>query len=168
MFKLLKTIKSIFKSKVNNINKKLQMDNCIDLVKEQQLKMAQSYKRTKCCISDLKLKIEKLKNDIKNEKNESLRVIKEKNLKILSSSLTKLIHNKEILSAKLKNTVISRDVLKAKKDLLDSIEDIKKTSSNILENENFDVDNIMEEIDSTINRIETEIECDMELNDILK
>lgn len=53
---LLNTIMSIFKSKTRKINRKLQVNNCIDLIDEQQSSLAEAYKKICCTISDLEYK----------------------------------------------------------------------------------------------------------------
>lgn len=168
MFKLFKTIKSIFNAKVLKLNRKLQIDNCIDLVKDQQLKMAESFKKISKAINDIKYKIKELSDDLETEKNKSVKEVKMKNVAIFKKTLDRLVKNKELLEQKLWNSKNSRDILTAKKSLLDSIESIKGTTSNIFENQNFDIDSIMKEIDDSIRDIETEMQCDEELNEILK
>lgn len=168
MFKLFKTIKSIFNAKVLKLNRKLQIDNCIDLVKDQQLKMAESFKKISKAINDIEYKIKELSYDLETEKNKSVKQVKMKNVAIFKKTLERLVNNRKVLEDKLWNSKNSRDVLAAKKSLLDSIESIKGTTSNIFENQNFDIDSIMKEIDDSIRDIETEMQCDEKLNEILK
>ena len=76
--------------------------------------------------------------------------------------------NKEMIANKLKKSEDSRNVLIAKKSLLDSIESIKGLSTNVFENQDFDIDNVMKEIDQSILDIETELQANDELNDLIK
>lgn len=167
MFKLFKTIKSIINIKILNFNKKLQIDNCIDLVKDQQLKMAESFKKIKKCILNLQNKIDELTEDIKNEKNETVKSVKSKNITILKNTIKQLKRNKDILEEKIRKSKDSRDILSAKKYLLESIQSVKQTSTNILHNTDFDIDSIMKDIDSNIQEIEFDMRADEELNEIL-
>lgn len=178
MNKLFGTIKSIFKSKIRKTNHALQVSNCIDLVDEQQVKMAQNYKKIVKAINDLVAKRDMLKEKInaksdskpktKNTSKSEVNQVWLKNIEVLESTIARLEKNKEMLAAKLQRTEDSRAVLVAKKALLDSISDIKSTTSNVFEKQEFDVDAIMEEIDKSIRDIESEFQADDELNELVK
>ena len=168
MNKLFNTIKSIFNSKIKNINKSLQVNNCIDLIDEQQVKMAKNYKKITVVINDLKYKRDNLKEKLKTEKKEEIKIVLKKNIEVIESTITRLQKNKDIIEAKVKKTEDSRVILIAKKSLLDSISDIKNTTSNVFESKDFDVESIMEEIDQNIRSIESELQADEELNEIIK
>ena len=168
MKKLFNTIKSIFNSKINKVNKALQVSNCIDLIDEQQVKMAENYKKLTVVINDLKFKRDNLKDKLKTEKKEELKIVIKKNIEVIETTLVRLQKNKELIKSKVEKTEDSRTILIAKKSLLDSISDIKNTTSNVFENQDFDVESIMAEIDQNIRSVESELQADEELNELIK
>ena len=168
MKKLFNTIKSIFSSKINKANKALQVSNCIDLIDEQQVKMAQNYKKLTVVINDLKFKRDTLKDKLKSEEKQELKIVIKKNIEVIETTLVRLQKNKELIKSKVEKTEDSRTILIAKKSLLDSISDIKNTTSNVFENQDFDVESIMAEIDQNIRSVESELQADEELNELIK
>lgn len=168
MNKLFKTIKSIFSCKTRKINRKLQIANCIDLIEDQQYTLAQAYKKVTKAVLELKDKLSEAKSKASREDNESVKTVLQKNAEIIQSTLDRLIKNKETIANKLQKTEDSRVVLAAKKNLLDSIESLKGMSSNVFDNQDFDVDAIMAEIDKSIRDIEADFQADDELNDLVK
>jgi hypothetical protein len=153
---LLKTITSIFKSKSRKINRKLQVSNCIDLIDEQQASLAEAYKKLSRTIADLEIKRDAAAEKVKNEKKAEVKAIMQKNVDLINSTIERLKSNKKRIAEKLEKTEDSRVVLVAKKSLLDSIESLKDTSSNVFQDEGFDVEAIMAEIDTSIAGIEAE------------
>lgn len=165
---LMKTIKSIFKTKVRNVNRALQVSNCIDLIDDQQVKLAESFKKINRVILELEDKLTYAKEKVKSEKKADVKVVLQKNVDIITSTIERLKKNKELVADKLKKTEDSRTVLAAKKSLLDSIESLKGMSSNVFEKSDFDVDAIMAEIDKSICDIEADFQSDVELNELVK
>jgi hypothetical protein len=164
----MKTIKSVFKTKVRNANRALQVSNCIDLIDDQQVKLAESYKKINKVILELEDKLTYAKAKVKSEKKADVKVVLQKNVDVITSTIERLKKNKELVADKLKNTEDSRAVLAAKKSLLDSIESLKGMSSNVFEKSDFDVDAIMAEIDKSIRDIEADFQSDAELNELVK
>ena len=165
---LMKTIKSIFKTKIRNANRALQVSNCIDLIDEQQVKLAESFKKINKVILELEDKLTYAKAKVKTEKKADVKVVLQKNVDVIASTIERLKKNKELVAEKLKKTEDSRTVLAAKKSLLDSIESLKGMSSNVFEKSDFDVDAIMAEIDKSIRDIEADFQSDAELNELVK
>ena len=165
---LLKTITSIFKSKSRKINRKLQVSNCIDLIDEQQASLAEAYKKLTRTIADLEIKRDAAAEKVKKEKKAEVKAIMQKNVDLINSTIERLKSNKKRIAEKLEKTEDSRVVLVAKKSLLDSIESLKDTSSNVFQDEGFDVEAIMTEIDTSIAGIEAEFKADEELNELVK
>jgi hypothetical protein len=165
---LLKTITSIFKSKSRKINRKLQVSNCIDLIDEQQASLAEAYKKLSRTIADLEIKRDAAAEKVKKEKKAEVKAIMQKNVDLINSTIERLKSNKKRIAEKLEKTEDSRVVLVAKKSLLDSIESLKDTSSNVFQDEGFDVEAIMAEIDTSIAGIEAEFKADEELNKLVK
>lgn len=168
MKNLIKTIFSIFSSKTRKLNRSMQISNCVDLVEDQQYKLAQGYKTIVKTINELHVKIIELKKKIENTDKPELKAVFEKNLEIMNSTVERLTKNKEIIASKLQKAEDSRILLKAKKNLLDSIESIKAMSTNVFTNEDFDIDVVMSEIDKSIQDIESEFQADDELNALIK
>ena len=168
MVKLIKTIGNIFQAKTRKVNRKLQIDNCIDLIDNQQYKLAQAYKKLTVSISDINGNLEKIRKESAKETNPELKAIKEKNIEIIESTLKRLNGNKQQIADKLQQTEDSRTLLVAKKSLLDSIESLRSMTSNSFETDDFDVNSIMDEIDKTISRIEAEFRANDELNELTK
>lgn len=168
MMKLLSTIKSIFSAKARKLNRSLQVSNCIDLVQDQQVTLAKAYKKLVKAINDLDDQLKAINKKLETEENPTVKLVIQKNIEIITSTLARLKKNKETIANKLQKTEDSRVVLIAKKELLDSIESLKGLSSNVFENQEFDVDAIMNEIDKTIRDIESEFQADDELNDLTK
>jgi hypothetical protein len=166
--KLLKTITSIFKSKSRKLNRKLQVSNCIDLIDEQQASLAEAYKKLCSTIADLEIKRDSAAEKVKKEKKAEVKAIMQKNVDLINSTIERLTNNKKRIAEKLEKTEDSRVVLVAKKALLDSIESLKDTSSNVFQDEGFDVEAIMAEIDTSIAGIEAEFKADEELNALIK
>jgi hypothetical protein len=166
--KLLKTITSIFKSKSRKLNRKLQVSNCIDLIDEQQASLAEAYKKLCRTIADLEIKRDAAVEKVKKEKKAEIKAIVQKNVDLINSTIERLKSNKKRIAEKLEKTEDSRVVLVAKKSLLDSIESLKDTSSNVFQDEGFDVEAIMAEIDTSIAGIEAEFKADEELNELVK
>jgi hypothetical protein len=164
----MKTIKSVFKTKVRNANRALQVSNCIDLIDDQQVKLAESYKKINKVILELEDKLTYAKAKVKSEKKADVKVVLQKNVDVITSTIERLKKNKELVAEKLKKTEDSRTVLAAKKSLLDSIESLKGMSSNVFEKSDFDVDAIMAEIDKSIRDIEADFQSDAELNELVK
>jgi hypothetical protein len=162
------TIKSIFKTKVRNVNRALQVSNCIDLIDDQQVKLAESFKKINKVILELEDKLTYAKAKVKTEKKADVKVVLQKNVDVITSTIERLKKNKELVAEKLKKTEDSRTVLAAKKSLLDSIESLKGMSSNVFEKSDFDVDAIMAEIDKSIRDIEADFQSDAELNELVK
>ena len=165
---LMKTIKSIFKTKIRNANRALQVSNCIDLIDDQQVKLAESFKKINKVILELEDKLTYAKAKVKAEKKADVKVVLQKNVDVITSTIERLKKNKELVEDKLKKTEDSRTVLTAKKSLLDSIESLKGMSSNVFEKSDFDVDAIMAEIDKSIRDIEADFQSDAELNELVK
>ena len=165
---LLRTIGSIFSSKVRKANRKLQISNCIDLIDNQQFTLAQAYKKLTVTINDLESKLDDTKAEAAAEQKPEVQVVKQKNAEIIETTLARLKKSKEGIAAKLQKTEDSRVILMAKKSLLDSIESLKGMTSNCFETSDFDVDSIMSEIDKTIRDIESEFQADEELNELAK
>ena len=165
---LLKTITSIFKSKSRKINRKLQVSNCIDLIDEQQASLAEAYKKLTRTIADLEIKRDAAAEKVKKEKKAEVKAIMQKNVDLINSTIERLKSNKKRIAEKLEKTEDSRVVLVAKKSLLDSIASLKDTSSNVFQDEGFDVEAIMAEIDTSIAGIEAEFKADEELNELVK
>lgn len=165
---LFKTITSIFKSKSRKINRKLQVSNCIDLIDEQQASLAEAYKKLSRTIADLEIKRDAAAEKVKKEKKAEVKAIMQKNVDLINSTIERLKSNKKRIAEKLEKTEDSRVVLVAKKSLLDSIESLKDTSSNVFQDEGFDVEAIMAEIDTSIAGIEAEFKADEELNELVK
>lgn len=165
---LLRTIGSIFSSKVRKANRKLQISNCIDLIDNQQFTLAQAYKKLTVTINDLESKLDDAKAEAAAEQKPEVQVVKQKNAEIIETTLARLKKSKEGIAAKLQKTEDSRVILMAKKSLLDSIESLKGMTSNCFETSDFDVDSIMSEIDKTIRDIESELQADEELNELAK
>ena len=165
---LMKTIKSIFKTKVRNVNRALQVSNCIDLIDDQQVKLAESFKKINKVILELEDKLTYAKAKVETEKKADVKVVLQKNVEVITSTIERLKKNKELVAEKLKKTEDSRTVLAAKKSLLDSIESLKGMSSNVFEKSDFDVDAIMAEIDKSIRDIEADFQSDAELNELVK
>lgn len=165
---LFKTITSIFKSKSRKINRKLQVSNCIDLIDEQQASLAEAYKKLTRTIADLEIKRDAAAEKVKKEKKAEVKAIMQKNVDLINSTIERLKSNKKRIAEKLEKTEDSRVVLVAKKSLLDSIESLKDTSSNVFQDEGFDVEAIMAEIDTSIAGIEAEFKADEELNELVK
>ena len=165
---LIKTIRYIFNSKMKKANRALQVSNCIDLVDEQQTKMALAYKKLTATINDLNYKLEEAKGKVSVEENPGVKAVLKKNIEILESTVARLVKNKKTIGDKLAKTESSREVLIAKKTLLDSIAELKGTTSNVFEREAFNVDDIMAEIDKSIRDIESEFQADDELNELVK
>lgn len=168
MFKLFKTIASIISCKTRKANRSLQITNCIDLIEDQQYKLANNYKKLVKSINELKNKLDELKVKKTNTNDANIIAVIDKNISIVDSTINRLNANKELIIQKIKKSEDSRVVLKAKKELLDSIESIKGLSTNVFEGEDFDVDAIMSEIDKQIQDIESEIQANDELNTIVK
>lgn len=168
MLNLFKTIKSIFNSKIRKTNRRLQVSNCIDLIDEQQVSLAEAYKKLTCTIADLEIKRDAAADKVKNEKKAEVKAIMQKNVDLIKSTIERLKKNKLRIAEKLQKTEDSRVVLVAKKSLLDSIESLKDTSSNVFQDEGFDVEAIMAEIDTSIAGIEAEFKADEELNELVK
>lgn len=168
MMKLLSTIKSIFSAKARKLNRSLQVSNCIDLVQDQQVTLAQAYKKLVKSINDLDDQLTNVSKKLETETNPAVKQVIQKNIEIITSTIERLKKNKETIANKLQKTEDSRVVLVAKKELLDSIESLKGLSSNVFENQEFDVDAIMNEIDKTIRDIESEFQADDELNALTK
>lgn len=168
MKKLLGTLKSLFNANARKVNRALQVSNCIDLVGEQQYKMAKGYKKLVVAINDLKAKLDETRTKAESEENPSVKAILSKQVEIIESTLTRITANKEKIGNKIKKMEDSRVVLTAKKTLLDSIEDLKSTTSNVFESQDFNVDEIMAEIDKSIRDIESEFQADDELNELVK
>lgn len=166
--KLFKTIMSIIKSKSRKLNRKLQVSNCIDLIDEQQSSLAEAYKKLSCTIADLEFKRDAATEKVKKEKKAEVKAIMQKNVDLINSTIERLKNNKKRIAEKLEKTEDSRVVLVAKKSLLDSIESLKDTSSNVFQDEGFDVEAIMAEIDTSIAGIEAEFKADEELNELVK
>lgn len=164
----MKTIKSIFKTKVRNVNRALQVSNCIDLIDDQQVKLAESFKKINKVILELEDKLTYAKAKVETEKKADVKVVLQKNVEVITSTIERLKKNKELVAEKLKKTEDSRTVLAAKKSLLDSIESLKGMSSNVFEKSDFDVDAIMAEIDKSIRDIEADFQSDAELNELVK
>lgn len=165
---LLNTIMSIFKSKTRKINRKLQVSNCIDLIDEQQSSLAEAYKKICCTISDLEYKRRASEEKAKNELRNEVKAIMQKNVDLINLNIERLKNTKKRIAEKLEKTEDSRAVLIAKKSLLESIESLKDTSSNVFQDEGFDVEAIMKEIDMSIAGIEAEFKADEELNELIK
>jgi hypothetical protein len=165
---IIKTIKSIFKTKIRNTNRALQVSNCIDLIDDQQVKLAESFKKINKVILELEDKLTYAKEKVKSEKKADVKVVLQKNVDVITSTIERLKKNKELVADKLKKTEDSRTVLAAKKSLLDSIESLKGMSSNVFEKSDFDVDAIMAEIDKSIRDIEADFQSDAELNELVK
>ena len=165
---LLNTIMSIFKSKSRKINRKLQVNNCIDLIDEQQSSLAEAYKKICCAISDLEYKRRASEEKAKNELRNEVKAIMQKNVDLINLNIERLKNTKKRIAEKLEKTEDSRAVLIAKKSLLESIESLKDTSSNVFQDEGFDVEAIMKEIDMSIAGIEAEFKADEELNELVK
>lgn len=165
---LLTTIKSIFNSKVRNVNRSLQVSNCIDLINEQQVKLAKSFKKIKMANSELTYKRDELNAKLEAEKRPEIRAVLKKNVEVIESTIARLQENLETIGEKVKKIEDSRTVFLAKKALLDSITDIKNTTSNVFEQQEFNADDIMNEIDKSIREIEAEFEADDELNKLVK
>lgn len=165
---LMKTIKSIFKTKVRNVNRALQVSNCIDLIDDQQVKLAESFKKINKVILELEDKLTYAKAKVKTEEKAEVKIVLQKNVDVITSTIERLKKNKELVADKLKKTEDSRTVLAAKKSLLDSIESLKGMSSNVFEKSEFDVDAIMAEIDKSIRDIEADFQSDAELNELVK
>ena len=164
----MKTIKSIFKTKVRNVNRALQVSNCIDLIDDQQVKLAESFKKINKVILELEDKLTYAKAKVETEKKADVKVVLQKNVEVITSTIERLKKNKVLVAEKLKKTEDSRTVLAAKKSLLDSIESLKGMSSNVFEKSDFDVDAIMAEIDKSIRDIEADFQSDAELNELVK
>jgi hypothetical protein len=164
----MKTIKSIFKTKIRNANRALQVSNCIDLIDEQQVKLAESFKKINKVILELEDKLTYAKAKVKVEEKADVKIVLQKNVEVITSTIERLKKNKELVADKLKKTEDSRTVLAAKKSLLDSIESLKGMSSNVFEKSDFDVDAIMAEIDKSIRDIEADFQSDAELNELVK
>ena len=168
MKNLFKTISSIFSSKVRKANRKLQINNCIDLIDNQQFTLAQAYKKLTVTINDLEAKLKDAKTEAEREVKPEVKTVKQKNAEIIETTLARLKKSKEGIAAKLQKTEDSRVILVAKKSLLDSIESLKGMTSNCFETADFDVDVIMAEIDKTIRDIESEFQANDELNELAK
>ena len=164
----MKTIKSIFKTKMRNANRALQVSNCIDLIDEQQVKLAESFKKINKVILELEDKLTYAKSKVVYENKPEVKIVLQKNVEVITSTIERLKKNKELVADKLKKTEDSRTVLAAKKSLLDSIESLKGMSSNVFEKSDFDVDAIMAEIDKSIRDIEADFQSDAELNELVK
>jgi hypothetical protein len=165
---LLTTIKSLIKSKSRKLNRSLQVSNCIDLIDDQQVKLAESFKKINKVILELEDKLTYAKEKVKTEKKADVKIVLQKNVDVITSTIERLKKNKELVADKLKKTEDSRTVLVAKKSLLDSIESLKGMSSNVFEKSDFDVDAIMAEIDKSIRDIEADFQSDAELNELVK
>ena len=165
---LLTTIKSLIKSKSRKLNRSLQVSNCIDLIDDQQVKLAESFKKINKVILELEDKLTCAKEKVKTEKKADVKIVLQKNVDVITSTIERLKKNKELVADKLKKTEDSRTVLVAKKSLLDSIESLKGMSSNVFEKSDFDVDAIMAEIDKSIRDIEADFQSDAELNELIK
>lgn len=168
MMKLITTIKNIFSAKCRKVNRKLQISNCIDLIDNQQLTLAQAYKKLTVTINDLEAKLDDAKTEAAAEQKPEVKTVKQKNVEIIETTLARLKKSKENIAAKLQKTEDSRVILVAKKSLLDSIEALKGMTSNCFENADFDIDAIMSEIDKTIRDIESEFQANDELNELVK
>ena len=168
MLNLFATIKSILSAKTRKLNRSLQVSNCIDLVSEHQVTLAQAYKKLTTSINDLNHQLNSINLKLKLEQNPTVKAIIEKNIEIINATLDRLKNNKQTIADKLQKTEDSKVILTAKKDLLDSIESLKSVSSNVFEKQEFDVDAIMNEIDKTIRDIESEFQADDELNELVK
>jgi hypothetical protein len=166
--KLLKTLTRIINSKMRKADRALQVSNCIDLVDEQQYKMAEAFKKLTIAINDLNYKLEEAKGKISVEENPGVKAVLKKNVEILEATIARLSKNKKTLADKLEKSENSRAVLLAKKTLFDSISELKSTSSNAFERGEFNVDDIMAEIDKSIRDIESEFQADDELNELVK
>jgi hypothetical protein len=165
---LLTTLKSLIKSKSRKLNRALQVCNCIDLIDEQQVKLAESFKNINKVILELEDKLTYAKEKVKSEKKGDVKIVLQKNVDVITSTIERLKKNKELVVDKLKKTEDSRTILVAKKSLLDSIESLKGMSSNVFEKSDFDVDAIMAEIDKSIRDIEADFQSDTELNELVK
>ena len=168
MKNLFKTICLIFSSKVRKANRKLQISNCIDLIDNQQFMLAKAYKNLTVTINDFEAKLKDAKSEAESEQKSEVKVVKQKNVEIIETTLARLKKSKEGIAAKLQKTEDSRIILVAKKSLLDSIESLKGMTSNCFETADFDVDVIMAEIDKTIRDIESEFQANNELNELVK
>ena len=165
---LLNTIMSIFKSKTRKINRKLQVSNCIDLIDEQRSSLAEAYKKICRAIADLESKRHASAEKAKTEFRDEVKAIMQKNVDLINLNIERLKNTKKRIADKLEKTEDSRAVLIAKKSLLESIESLKDTSSNVFQDEGFDVEAIMNEIDTSIAGIEAEFKADEELNELVK
>lgn len=166
MMNLLKTIASVFSSKTRKVNRKLQISNCLDLIDNQQLKLAKAYKKMTVCIADLKTKLAEAESKVNAEENASVKAVYLKNIEIIKATIGRIEKSKSSVAAKLQKSEDTKVVLAAKKSLLDSIEALKGMTSNVFETDTFDVDSIMSEIDSIVNNIEAEFQADDELNQL--
>ncbi len=162
--KLFGTIASIFSAKARRANRKLQVSNCIDLVDEQQLKLAKAYKKLTVVLAELKSKLDAAEGKAAAEGKPEVKAILGKNVEIIKSTIERINKNKSQLADKLQKSEDTKAILVAKKSLLDSIESLKGMSSNVFESDEFDVDAITSEIDTTISQIEAEFQADDELN----
>ena len=168
MMNIIKTIGSIFSAKIRKQNRKLQINNCIDLIDNQQFTLAQAYKKLTITINDITAKLTDAKDEAEKEEKPEIKAVKQKNVEIIETTLARLKKSKEGITDKLQKTEDSRVILIAKKSLLDSIESLKGMTSNCFETDDFDVDAIMVEIDKTIRTIESEFQADDELNELVK
>ena len=100
---LLNTIKSIIKSKSRKLNRALQVSNCIDLIDDQQVKLAESFKKITRVILELENKLKYANKKVKSEKKVDVKVILQKNVDVITSTIERLKKNKELIADKLKN-----------------------------------------------------------------
>lgn len=93
----------------------------------------------------------------------------EKNIEIFETTLVKLQNVKAKLGDKLARSEESKTILAAKKSLLESMDMVRGMTSNLVEGcGDFDAEDVMAEIDKAIRGIESEIEANNEINDLVK
>lgn len=166
---LLRTIKNIMSAKARSVDRKLKIANCEELLEEQQLKLAENYKRCYAEIHELTAKLDELKSKIETAHDPRVTATLEKNIEIFETTLVKLQNVKAKLGDKLARSEESKTILAAKKSLLESMDMVRGMTSNLVEGcGDFDAEDVMAEIDKAIRGIESEIEANNEIDDLVK
>lgn len=166
---LFRTLKNLVSAKTRSIDRKLKIANCEELLEEQQMKLAKNYKRCHAEIRELSAKLAKLKSKAESAQDPRVKETFEKNAEIFETTLAKLQSAKARIGDKLAKTEESRAVLLAKKGLLESMDMVRSVASNLVEGcGDFDAEDVMAEIDKAVRGIESELEANSEIDDLVK
>lgn len=165
--KVLTTLGSIFNRKMDRLNKQLQLQHCIELSDDYIVKLAKKYKELTINLREIKRERDNIKCKCCSTSDTTLVETYKTHIEVLDKTVEKIENSLKIIKNKIENFEHEKQLLIAKKNLLDACIEVKKISGNKIDNDDFDITNIISEIDKHISEVECEIDINEELNKIL-